>query len=94
MHDERRDEDDPQAFVGQTAEGEVHQGNQQQENEELPELDADVEGEQRGHEVGAGELERFAEGEREAEAVDEAETEAAAVQRRSWPTPRMFSNAM
>ena len=43
-------------------------------HEQLPELDADVEGEERCEHVGAGELQFLAQREREAEAVNEPES--------------------
>ena len=64
------------------------------EHEQLAELDADVEREQRRQQVRAGELQRLPQREREAEAVHEAEPERdqpAAVQRSA---PTMFSSAM
>ena len=75
VDDQGGNQDDPKPLVGEAAEDEVQQRNEQQQDQELTELDAEVEGEQRGQEVRAGELERLAEGEGEAEAVDEAEAE-------------------
>ena len=48
---------------------------QHEQHRELADLDAEVESEQRGDQVVAGELQRFAQREREAEAVHDAERE-------------------
>src|ERR1044071_2996784 len=75
VRDERRDDDRAETLGDDVPEEQVEHGNEQQEHEQLPELDADVEREKRGDEVRARELERLPEREGEAEPVHETERE-------------------
>ena len=67
---------------------------EQHEHQQLAELDADVERQQRGQQVRSGELQRFAQGERETEAVHQAEREGDDPAPRCRLLPTMFSSAM
>ena len=72
-------------------EGQAQCGYEDDEHRELPDLDADVECQQRGDQVLAGELQGFAQGEGEAEAVHDAEGEGDDPARRAGLPPTMFS---
>ena len=65
----------PMALGDDVAEQQAERRDQQHEHEQLPQLDADVERQQRGQQMRAGELQRLAQREREPEAVHEAEGE-------------------
>ena len=55
------------------AEQQRQRGDRHEQHEQLPDLDADVERQQRRQQVCAGELQPLAQQEREAEAVDQPE---------------------
>ena len=91
VRDESRDHDDAGALGDQEAEQQLEQRYGEGDDEELPELDPDVESQERRHEVRAGELQGLPQGEREAEAVHQAEAERhqpAAPHRRPVAGPR------
>ena len=93
VRDQRRQDDGADPLGESESEQQLQRGHQQGEHDELAELHANVEREQRRQHVGAGELKGLAKREREAEAVDQAERERddpAAAQ----PGATMFSSAM
>ena len=73
--DERRQDDRPDPLGDDEPEQQLQRRDEQRQHEELPELDADVERQQRRQQVGPGELQRLPQGEREAEAVNQTEPE-------------------
>ena len=75
MGDERREDDGPHAFRHDEPEENIEGGNEKREHEELAQLNAHVERQQRCQQVRAGELQRVLEAEREPESVDETEQE-------------------
>src|SRR2546422_871726 len=75
MGDDRRENDRPHALGDDVAEQPSERGDYDDEYEQLTELDANVERQERGQQMRAGELQRRAQREREAEAVHETEGE-------------------
>ena len=73
--DERGQDDDAQPFRQHVFEEKIERGDQHQQHGDLSDLNPEVEPEQRGEEMVAGELQRFAQCEGEAEAVHEPERE-------------------
>ena len=71
----RRQDDRADPLGHDVAEHELQRRHEDDEHQELAELDAEVEGEERGQNVRAGELQRLAERERETESVHQAEGE-------------------
>src|SRR2546428_12405626 len=75
MGDDRRENDRPHALGDDVAEQPSERGDYDDEYEQLTELDANVERQERGQQMRAGELQRLPQREREAEAVHETEGE-------------------
>lgn len=75
VRDQSGENDGPHAFGDDEAEERVQNRNQKNQHQELPQLHAYVEGEQRGEHVAAPELERLAERERESKSVDQSKAE-------------------
>ncbi len=67
---ESREDDRPHSLRDNETEQNFQSGNQQEQHQELSELDPEIEGEQRGHQMRARELKSLSEGERESEAVN------------------------
>src|SRR5262245_8541909 len=72
---QRRKNDDPDPFGNHETEQKTQRGDEQRERQQLPELDADVEREQRHEQVRPGELQRLPQGERESESMNQTEPE-------------------
>src|SRR5207247_10735478 len=75
MSDERRQNDRAHAFRDGVAEEKLQRGNEQDQDEKLAKLDANVEGKQGRQQVGPGELQRFTQSKRETKSVYQAEAE-------------------
>ena len=75
MRNQRRQQDRADPLGHDEAEQQIEDRNQDHQHEQLPELDADVERQQRRQQVRAGELQRLAQREREPEAVNQPEAE-------------------
>jgi len=75
MRDDCREDDGPHPLGDDVAEQQAERRHHDHQHQQLAELDADVEREQRGEQVRAGELHRVLQAEREAEPVHEAEQE-------------------
>src|SRR5260370_16538489 len=73
MGHQRGEEDDGDALLANVTPDERERRQEHEENRDLPELDPEVEREQRNHQVPAGELEILPQSVGEPETVDEAE---------------------
>src|SRR5260370_9987999 len=71
---QRRQNDRAHAFRDRVAEEELQRGDEKNEHEDLPQFDADIEGQKRGQQMRSGELQRLPQGERKTKTVYQAKT--------------------